>query len=110
LVFGDRGDELGDPFAARGDGPEHGRTAVSQIPQGDICASTICFIHDNDVSYFQQARLHRLHLIAEAGCHDRDDRVGDINDVYFVLTDPNGFDQNDFVPSRLQDGCGVSGR
>ena len=101
-MLGDCRDELGNPIACRGNGSKHRRTPVSQISQRDIRASEVSFVHDDNMSHFQQPGLHGLYFITEAGRQDRDHSVSESNDVEFILTDSDCLDQNDLVSGRFQ--------
>ena len=69
----------------------------------------VCLIDDENVRDLHDAGLQRLDLVAAPG-HDRDDRhVRGADDVDFVLTDADRFDQHDVFAGGIEDDGDLTG-
>src|SRR5579859_3641741 len=113
--FFDGGGKCVDSGVFRSDGSNHGRMpAVSRHDERKhgvkllletVGALPVGFVENEDVGDFHEAGFHGLDVVAETGNEDDDDTIGEANDINFVLTNADGFDEDLFFTGGVEDEC-----
>src|SRR5438309_5388396 len=113
----DRGAELRDAFALRGDGLHDGDVVIlrrqlehlAEIAHGAIRTLPIGLVDAEQVGDFQDARLDRLDVVAQAGHHHHHGGVSQAADLHLVLADTHRLDDDDVLAHRVEDADAVAG-
>ena len=85
-------------------------TGSPRSPHEPVRALAVRLVDDEDVGNLHDAGLERLDIVARAG-HERHDRdVGRADDVDFVLTDADRFDEHDVFAGGVEHQRRIAGR
>ena len=81
-----------------------------EIAHGAVRALAVRLVHREHVRDLEHAGLDRLHVVAEPGHRDDDDRVREVRDLDLVLADADRLDEDDVLPHRVEHLHDVRGR
>ena len=82
----------------------------SQITHGLVATFPVGLVDQEDIADLKDAGLDRLDIISHSGNHHNDCRMGAPDNIYLILADTNGFDQDIVLAHGIQDINGASGR
>ena len=89
--------------------PDRRRQHRPQLGRGPLRAGLVALVDDHEVGDLQQAGLDRLDLVAHLGRLEDDGRVGRGRDLDLALAGPDGLDEDQVEPGRVEHG-GCRGR
>ena len=83
----------------------HRMSELQHAAQRPLCSFSpreVCLINDQNVGDLQDASLDRLDIVSQTGSFDHQSRMRQPGYIHLRLPRSNGFDQDNFISSRIQ--------